>query len=59
MKKKALNSNETYFIICFGFKKTNREISTAEGEIIYLFFQKLILQTKFRERPRQCLNKSN
>ena len=27
------------FIICFGFKKTNREISTAGGEVIYLFFQ--------------------
>ena len=25
-------------IICFGFKKTNREISTAGGEVIYLFF---------------------
>ena len=33
-----------YNIICFGFKKTNREISTAGGEVIYLFFQKFILQ---------------
>ena len=24
-------------IICFGFKKTNREISTAGGEVIYLY----------------------
>ena len=38
------------YIICFGFKKTNREISTAGGEVIYLFFQKFILQTKFRSK---------
>ena len=25
--------------ICFGFKKTNREISTTGGEIMNLFFQ--------------------
>ena len=31
--------------ICVGFNKTNREISTAGGEVIYLFFQKFILQT--------------
>ena len=30
----------------FLFKKTNREISTAGGEVIYLFFQKFFLQTK-------------
>ena len=42
------------FIICFGFKKTNKEISTAGGEIMNLFFQEFILQNKFR----QCLNKS-
>ena len=28
----------------FWFKKTNREISTARGEVIYLFFQKFILK---------------
>ena len=33
------------FIICFGFKKTNREISTAGGEVIYVFIEKVILQT--------------
>ena len=47
------NFNITYF----GFKKTNREISTAGGEIIYLFFQIFIIQTSFGQRPRQCLNK--
>ena len=26
------------------------EISTAGGEVIYLFFQKIILQTKFRSK---------
>ena len=35
-------------IICFGFKKTNREISTTGGEIMNLFFQKFVLQSKFR-----------
>ena len=38
------------FIICFGFKKTNREISTIRGEIMNLFFQEFILQTKFRSK---------
>ena len=33
----------TQNIICFGFKKINRDISTAGGEVIYLFFQKFIL----------------
>ena len=31
----------------FWFKKTNIEISTDGGEVIYLFFQKLSLQNKF------------
>ena len=39
------NNNNT---ICFGFKKTNKEISTTGGEITNLFFQEFILQTKFR-----------
>ena len=34
----------------FGFKKTNKEISTTGGEIMNLFFQELILQTKFRSK---------
>ena len=33
-------------IICFGFKKTNREISTAGGEVIFLFFQKFVKKNK-------------
>ena len=36
-----------FFIICFGFKKTNKEISNTGGEIMNLFFQEFILQTKF------------
>ena len=35
--------------------KTNREISTAGGEVIYSFFQKLILQTKFRSKTSSVL----
>ena len=65
-----LNAN---IVICFGFKKTNREISTTGGEIMYLFFeefcfntyyilsiffQRFILKLNFGQRPRQCLNKS-
>ena len=34
-----LNAN---IVICFGFKKTNREISTTGGEIMYLFFEEFI-----------------
>ena len=30
-------------IICFGFKNINRDILTAGGKVIYLFFQKFIL----------------
>ena len=53
--------NKTYSIIvviCFGLKKTNREISTAGGEVIYLLFQKFFYKLSFGQRPRQCLNKS-
>ena len=39
----------------FWFKKTNREISTAGGEVIDLFFQKFILQTKFRSKTSSVL----
>ena len=42
---KTENYNILINIICFGFKKTNREISTTGGEIMNLFFQKFILQT--------------
>ena len=40
---------------CFGFKKTSREISTAGGEVVYSFFQKFILQTKFRSKTSSVL----
>ena len=39
----------------FWFKKTNREISTARGEIMNLFFQEFILQTKFRSKTSSVL----
>ena len=42
-------------IICFGFKKTNREISTTSGEIKNLFFQKFILQTKLQSNTSSVL----
>ena len=35
-------------IICFGFKKTNREISTAGGDVIYLFYT-IYLNTIFHD----------
>ena len=38
-------SNFLIIFIFFSFKKT-----TAVGEVIYLFFQKFILQTKFRSK---------
>ena len=43
------------FIICFGFKKTNKEISTTRGEIMNLFFQEFFLQTKFRSKRSSVL----
>ena len=33
-------------VILFDFQKTNKEISTTRGEIMSLFFQDFILQTK-------------
>ena len=39
----------------FWSKKTNREISTTGGEIMNLFFQKLILQTKFWSKTLSVL----
>ena len=45
-------SNNT---ICFGFKKTNKEILTTGGEIMNLFFQESILQTKFRSKIKNLL----
>ena len=49
-----------YYIICFGFKKINKDISTTSGEIMNLFFQKFILQTRFRSFLLHCerINKS-
>ena len=34
-----------WFIICFGFKKTNKEISTTGGEIIEFYLNKIYLST--------------
>ena len=38
-----------------GIKKINRKISTAGGKIIYIFFLKFILQTKFRSKTSSVL----
>ena len=45
------------YVICFGFKKTNKEISTIGGEIMNLFFQSLFYKLSLGQRSRQCLNK--
>ena len=37
------------------FKKTNREITTTGGEIMNLFFQEFILQTKFWSKTLSLL----
>ena len=39
--------HKVFIIICFDFKKRNKEIATSRGEIIYLFFQDFIMQAKF------------
>ena len=36
---------ENWVIICFGYKKTSKEILTTGGEIMNLFLQEFILQT--------------
>ena len=52
--KKLVTVNKLNFIF-FGFKETKREISTAGGEVIYLFFQIFFLQTKFRSKTSSVL----
>ena len=42
-------------MVCFGFKKINKDILTTRGEIMNLFFQELILQTKFRSKTSSVL----